>query len=97
MYKWECRSSELRRLSEAAASRNASGTGVCFARSPTPSRSLTVSLIDDFTITYICVSEAKHDAIFSIYLSACFMVPTGCVLRQCNEIHASYGALSRQR
>jgi hypothetical protein len=97
MYKWECRSSELRRLSEAAASRNASGTGVCFARSPTPSPSLTVSLIDDFTITYICVGEAKHDAIFSIYLSACFMMPTGYVLRQCNEIHASYGALSLRR
>jgi hypothetical protein len=62
-----------------------------------PSRSFTVSVIDDFTITYICVSEPKHDTIFSIYLSVSFMVPTGYVLRQCNEIHASYGALSRQR
>ena len=62
-----------------------------------PSRSFTVSVIDAFTITYICVSEAKHDAIFSTYLSACFMVPTSYVLRRCNEIHASYGALSRQR
>jgi len=47
-------------------------------------RSLTVSVIDDLTIPDICVSQAKHDTIFSIYLSVSFMVPTGYVLRRCN-------------